>query len=72
MQQTQKMALDINEAAELTGYKKNYLYKMVHEKRIPHFKPGGLKGRLFFKREDLEAFLFRGRQSASYEEDSHA
>ena len=72
MLQTQKAALNIDEAAEFTGYRKNYLYKLVHEKRIPHFKPGGLKGRLFFKREDLEAFLFRGRQSADYEEAANA
>ena len=65
--ETKKIAFNIDEAADFLGYKKNYLYKMVYERRIPHFKPGGRKGRLFFKKEDLEAFLFRGRQNAVYE-----
>ena len=62
--QTQK-ALSVDEAATFTGLSKNYLYKLVHQKKIPYYKPMG--GRVFFKQEELENFIFRNRQSADYE-----
>ena len=58
-------ALTVDEASQFTGYSRNYLYKLVHQKNIPHFKPMG--GRVFFKQEELEKFLFRNRQAADYE-----
>ena len=67
MEHTQK-ALSVEEAAVFTGYSRNYLYKLIHQKKIPHFKPMG--GRVFFKQEELEAFLFRNRQVADYEGDT--
>jgi excisionase family DNA binding protein len=65
MQETQKPAVSIDEAVTITGYTKNYLYKLVHQKKIPVYRPLG--GRLFFKRNELENFLFRNRQGADYE-----
>jgi len=62
--QTQK-ALSVDEAAAFTGYTRNYLYKLIHQKRIPCFKPLG--GRVFFKLEELESFIFRNRHGADYE-----
>lgn len=62
--QTQK-AFSVNEAAVFTGLSKNYLYKLVHQKKIPYYKPLG--GRVFFKQDELEAFIFRNRQAADYE-----
>ena len=62
-------ALNLDEAAQFTGLSKNYLYKLVHQKKIPVYKPLG--GRLFFKFDELEAFIFRNKQSAAYEQ-SHA
>jgi len=47
VQQIQKAAMTIDEAAVFTGFTKNYLYKLVHQKRIPFYKP--LKGRLFLR-----------------------
>jgi len=67
--QTQK-ALSIEEAAEFTGLKKNYLYKLIHLKKIPVYKPMG--GRVFFKQEELESFIFRNRQGAEYEGEGNA
>lgn len=32
--------ISIQEVAELTGYKLNYLYQLTAEKKIPHYKPG--------------------------------
>jgi len=67
--QNQK-ALSVDQAAEFTGLKKNYLYKLIYLKKIPYYKPTG--GKIFFKQEELEAFIFRNRQGADYEIASHA
>jgi excisionase family DNA binding protein len=61
---TQK-PMGVSEAAEFTGLKPSYLYKLIHLGKIPCYKPTG--GRVFFKREELEQFVFRGKQSADYE-----
>lgn len=58
----------VDEAAEYLRYSKSYVYRLIHEKRIPYFKPGGARGaRVFFRLSDLEAFAFRGRCSSDYE-----
>ena len=62
--------LSIEVAAKYTGLKKNYIYKLIHLKKIPHYKP--LNGRVFFKQEELEAFIFRNRINADYEVKGHA
>jgi len=58
-------ALSIDEAAGITGLSKAYLYKLIHQRKIPFYKPTG--GRVFFKQEELESFIFRGRRAADYE-----
>jgi excisionase family DNA binding protein len=70
MEHTQKAALTVEEAAVFTGLSKNYLYKLIHLKKIPHYKP--MAGRVFFRPAELEAFLFRNRQGADYEGGSRA
>lgn len=57
--------LSVDDAAAYCNLKKSYIYKLIHEKRIPHYKPTG--GKVFFKLTDLQEFVFRGRISASYE-----
>jgi len=57
--------LNADEAAEFLGYSKRYLYQLVHQKRLTYHKPTG--GILFFKKQDLESFLNRGRVAADYE-----
>lgn len=57
--------LDINQAAAFLHLKKSYLYKLTHEKKIPHYKPGG--HHLLFSKEDLELYVQRARVSADYE-----
>ena len=65
MQETQKTVLSVADAATFTGFSQNYLYKLIHLKRIPFFKPTG--GRVFFRLSDLEAWLFKDPQGASVE-----
>jgi excisionase family DNA binding protein len=57
--------MGIIEAAEFTGLSKNYIYKLICLGKIPCYKPTG--GRVFFKREELEQFIFRGRRAADFE-----
>jgi excisionase family DNA binding protein len=49
--------LSFTEAAHYLNSSKSYLYKLTHRRLIPCFKPLGKK--LFFKRQDLEAFLLQ-------------
>jgi excisionase family DNA binding protein len=60
-----KEALGVEEAAEYTGLSSGTLYILTHEKRIPFYKPLGKK--IYFKRSELDAFMFRNKQSADYE-----
>jgi len=53
----EKVALTIDEASIFLHLSKNYLYKLISQKRIPFYKP--LNGRVYFKPAELEAFLFR-------------
>jgi len=62
--------MGIAEAAEYTKYTVRYLYKLTSERRIPFYKPMG--GRIFFKQEDLNAFMMRGRIAADYELEAEA
>lgn len=57
--------LGVAEAAAFTGYSVKYVYKLIHLGMIPYFKPTG--GKVWFKREDLETFMFRERRAADYE-----
>ena len=57
--------MSVSAAAEFLGFSKPYLYKLIHLGRIACYKPEG--GKVVFKQEDLEAFIFRGRKAADYE-----
>ena len=57
--------MSVIEAAEYCRLSKAYIYKLVYQGKIPCYKPAG--GRIFFKQEELEQFIFRGRKSANYE-----
>lgn len=65
-----KKVLTINEAVELTGYKKSYIYRLTSDGIIPHSKPNGRK--VFFDREKLEDWLLSNPKSSHAEKQSHA
>lgn len=50
-----KEVLTLDEAAQYTGMKKSYLYKLTAAKAIPHYKPNGKN--CFFRRTELEDWL---------------
>jgi excisionase family DNA binding protein len=62
---TNQRPLGVAEAAAFTGLSPNYLYKLIHLRKIPFYKPTG--GRVYFRRAELEEFVFRGKISADYE-----
>ncbi len=51
--------LRVDDVAELIGSTRNGIYKLVFNRRIPHYKPTG--GRLYFKRSEIEAWLLSNR-----------
>ena len=64
MEQNQK-ALNVDEAAQFLGFKKSYIYRLIHLKKLPCYRP--MNGRVYFRPAELEDFLFRNRQPAFYE-----
>ena len=50
-----KEVLTLEEAAQYTGMKKSYLYKLTSSRMIPHSKPNGKN--CFFRRTELEGWL---------------
>jgi excisionase family DNA binding protein len=60
-----KEALTIEEASEYTGLSSGTLYVLTHDRKIPSYKPLGKK--IYFKRSELDAFMFRNKRLADYE-----
>lgn len=50
-----KEVLTLDEAAQYTGMKKSYLYKLTASRAIPHYKPNGKN--CFFRRTELVDWL---------------
>ena len=61
----QKTVLNFNEAAKYLDVSPSHLYKLTSTKSVPHFCPQGKK--LYFKRDELDNWLQRNRQSAATE-----
>lgn len=60
-----KAVLTFDEACKFLDVSPSHLYKLTSAKQIPHFCPQGKK--LYFKRDELEAWLLRNRQSTADE-----
>ncbi len=58
----QKTTLNFNEACKYLDVSPSHLYKLTSTKQVPHFCPQGKK--LYFRRDELDAWLQRNRQSA--------
>lgn len=50
-----KDMLDIAQLCEITGWKKGYVYNLISQGRITHYKPFGKK--VYFKKEDIESLI---------------
>lgn len=65
-----KEVLTAEEAASYLGISKSYLYKLTMRRAIPHFKPEGKL--VYFRRNELEAWLCRNRVATQDELDAQA
>ena len=66
----QKTVLNFNEACIYLDVSPSHLYKLTSTKHIPHFCPQGKK--LYFRREELDAWLQRNRQPTAEEAEAAA
>lgn len=63
----QKPVLNFEEACKYLHISESHLYKLTSQKQIPHFCPQGKK--LYFRRDEIDQWLLRNRQSAADEID---
>jgi excisionase family DNA binding protein len=62
--------LTLEEAAEYLDLSPSYVYKLTSQGDLPHYKPNGK--RLYFDRDDLRAYLLRGRVRSNTDLDQEA
>lgn len=60
-----KDVLNVEELADYTGFKKSYIYKLVHANLIPFSKPNGKV--LFFERKKIDEWLLQNSQKSNDE-----
>ncbi len=65
-----KKVLTLEEAADFTGYKPSYLYKLTSAREIPYSKPKG--GALFFNKEKLESWMQQNEVKSKQDIESKA
>lgn len=61
-QAMQKQVLNFNDTCIYLELSQSHLYKLTSTGSIPHYKPNGKK--LYFKREELDAWLLRNRSNS--------
>ena len=63
-----KEILNVEDLINYTGYKRSYIYKLVHNNIIPYSKPNGKT--LFFEKSEIDTWLLQNKsQSISQIED---
>lgn len=60
----EKSFLTVAEASELLGYRKGYVYQLIHKNAIPYYKIGAGNRSVRFKREDIMNYLTADRREA--------
>lgn len=64
-----KEILNVEDLINYTGYKRSYIYKLVHNNVIPFSKPNGKT--FFFEKSEIDSWLLQNKsQSISQIEDS--
>jgi len=63
-----KTIFNVEDLINYTGYKRSYIYKLVHNNVIPFSKPNGKT--LFFEKSEIDTWLLQNKsQSISQIED---
>ena len=62
--------LDLKQAAEYLKLKPSYIYSLIHQQKIPHYKPGGKK--VYFIKTELNKWITASKiKSASEVEEDY-
>jgi len=59
IQNTNKEILSVEELKKYTGFKKSYIYHLVHHNKIPYSKPNGKY--LFFEKLEIDQWLLKNK-----------
>lgn len=59
--------LSVDEAARILRMKKGSVYQMTHRGQLRFYKP---RGKIYFRKEDLEAFIKSGERYAGNGDDN--
>lgn len=62
LSKTFKTILTVDELIDYTGFKRSYIYKLVHLNEIPYSKPQGKI--LFFDREEIDHWLRQNKSQS--------
>ena len=60
-----KEILNVEELSDYTGFKKSYIYKLVHTNSLPFSKPNGKV--LFFERKKVDEWLLKNSHKSNDE-----
>lgn len=60
-----KEVFNVEELSHYTGFKKSYIYKLVHKNSIPFSKPSGKV--LFFERKKIDEWLLKNSHKSNDE-----
>ena len=54
-----KEILNVEDLINYTGYKRSYIYKLVHNNILPYSKPNGKT--LFFQKSEIDSWLLQNK-----------
>ncbi len=57
-----KEILNVEDLINYTGYKRSYIYKLVHNNILPFSKPNGKT--LFFEKSEIDAWLLQNKSQS--------
>ena len=66
-----KEIMSVNDFVLFSGLTKSHVYKLVHERKIPHFKSAGGK-MTFFRKEDVVNWMCAHRVTTAAESEREA
>lgn len=61
----QKSFLTVDELASYIGCKVSYIYKLTHNREIPHYKPGGKM--IYFNKAEIDEWILSQRVATADE-----
>jgi excisionase family DNA binding protein len=66
-----KQVLTISDVALLTGLSASWIKHLTSSREIPYYKPRG-KGKIYFKKSEIEDWLLQNRQDTVSETEANA